>query len=197
MTRKFGTRHALLFYRRTMERVASLAFFLALVLLAFIVWSELQPPGPLGQAGALWLTAGCLVSTAIALFAFLSRWMAYTQAHQDYLRIVTPFLKLKVAYRRIRRIHPSLLQQIFPKETAGWAGANFLEPFYGKTVIVVEVNNYPVNPKLLRLFFSRYLFSPMAPGFVLLVPDWMKFSTEIDTLHGNWLQSQKMKQRIR
>jgi hypothetical protein len=105
---------------------------------------------------------------------------------------VTPFLNLKVAYRRIRSIHPALLQQIFPKESARWAETSFLEPFYGKTAIIIEVRGFPMNPSLLRLFLPRYMFSPMTSGFVLMVPDWMKFSTELDTLRGNWLHNQKM-----
>jgi hypothetical protein len=123
--------------------------------------------------------------------------MAYTQAHQDHLSIVTPFLNLKISYRRIRSIHPSLLQQVFPKENAKWAENSFLQPFYGKTAMVVEIRNYPMSPRLLRLFFPRYMFSPRSPGFLLLVPDWMKFSTEIDSLRGNWMQSQKLNRQER
>lgn len=197
MTRKSGTRHTLLFYRRTMDRLFSLTLILAIVLLLLLVWGELQAPGPVDDAGEVWLMAGFLVSIGICLFAFFSRWMAYTQAHQDHLSIVTPFLNLKISYRRIRSIHPSLLQQVFPKENAKWAENSFLQPFYGKTAMVVEIRNYPMSPRLLRLFFPRYMFSPRSPGFLLLVPDWMKFSTEIDSLRGNWMQSQKLNRQER
>lgn len=178
-----------------MDRVFSLTLLLTIVLFVLVVWSELQPPDPKGEIGVTWLTAGCMVALVISLFAFFSRWMAYTQAHHDHLSIVTPFLNLKIAYRRMLSIHPSLLQQVYPKDSASWSETSFLEPFYGKTVIVVEVRNYPMDPRLLRFFLSRYMFSPLSPGFVLLVPDWIKFSTELDTLHGNWLQSQKVRRR--
>lgn len=195
MTKKAGTRHSLLFYRRTMDRVFSSSSFVAIVLLVLLAWSELQPPGPLGEKNVVWLTAGFLVTLLISLFAFISRWMAYTQAHNDHLRIVTPFLNLKISYRRIRRIHPTLVQQVFSKESARWAETSFLEPFYGKTALIIEVNSYPMSPMLLRFFLPRFIFSPLSSGFVLLVPDWMKFSTEIDSLYGNWLQNQKKKHR--
>lgn len=178
-----------------MDRVFSLSSFVAFILLVLLAWSELEPPGPLGEKNVVWLTAGFLVTLLISLFAFFSRWMAYAQAHNDHLRIVTPFLNLKISYRRIRRIHPTLVQQVFSKESARWAETSFLEPFYGKTALIIEVNGYPMSPMLLRFFLPRYIFSPLSPGFVLLVPDWMKFSTEIDSLYGNWLQNQKKKSR--
>jgi len=191
--RKSGTRHTLIFYRSTMDRVLSLSVLLGIVLLGLLVWRNWQGSGQEHTGGDIWLRAGVLVSFGMSLFAFFSRWMAYVQAHQDHLSIVTPFLHLNISYRRIRSIHPSLLQQIFSKDSAKWSETSFLEPFYGKTAIVVETRGYPMDPKLLKLFFPRFMFSPRNPGFVLLLPDWMKFSTEIDTLHGNWLQSQRMK----
>lgn len=191
--RKSGTRHTLLFYRRTMDRVLSLTLLLGIVLLVILIWGNWQVSDHKRTGGDIWLLAGVLVSFGMSLFAFFSRWMAYVQAHQDHLSIVTPFLHLKISYRRIRSIHPSLLQQIFSRDSAKWAETSFLGPFYGKTAIVVETRGYPMDPKLLKMFFPGFMFSPRSPGFVLVVPDWMKFSTEIDTLQGNWLQSQRMK----
>jgi hypothetical protein len=34
------------------------------------------------------------------------------------------------------------------------------------------------------------MFSPLTPGFVLLVPDWMEFSEELESRRGAWLQTQ-------
>lgn len=178
-----------------MDRVFSLTILLSIVLLIFGIWNEFFYGDLLSENQLIWLVAGFLVAVAIGFFALSSRWMSYAQAHSEYLRIVTPFLKLKISYRRILRIHPSLIQQIFSKDSAGWSEKRFLNPFYGKTAIVIEVRKYPLNPAVLRFFLPCFMFNPKTPGFVLVVPDWMNLSTEIDTLYGVWLQNQKLRDR--
>jgi len=106
---------------------------------------------------------------------------------------VTPFLRLNISFRRMRSAHPALLQQLFPPQSAKWAQRRFLEPFYGKTVLVIELKGYPLSPFLLRLFLPEQMFSTRSEGLVILTDDWMKFSTELDSMHGNWLQAQKNK----
>jgi hypothetical protein len=66
-----------------------------------------------------------------------------------------------------------------------------LDPFYGRTAVVVELSDYPMNPRIMRFFLAPQMFSPRSKGLVFLVPDWMAFSTELDSFWGAWLQSQK------
>jgi P2-related tail formation protein len=35
------------------------------------------------------------------------------------------------------------------------------------------------------------MFSPQSSGFVFVVPDWMAFSTEVDSFRSAWMQAQK------
>jgi hypothetical protein len=116
--------------------------------------------------------------------------VAYLQIYSNYLSVVTPFLRLKISFRRVRSIHPTLVQQLFPPNESSWSQRSFLEPFYGKTAVVVELTDYPMNPALLRLFLPAQMFSPHFIGLVFLVPDWMKLSTELDSVYGAWLQGQ-------
>jgi hypothetical protein len=87
-------------------------------------------------------------------------------------------------------VHPTLVQQLFPPGESSWAQRSFLEPFYGKTAVVIELHGYPMSPALLKLFLPAQMFSPQFTGFVILVPDWMKMSTELDSFYGAWLQTQ-------
>ena len=186
-------RYPLLLYRRTMDRVWKYTLFLGLILLA--TWAlPLVHERDLGWISSkdLLLTAAAVV-LAITLFAFLGRSQAYVKVHQDHLRLVTPFLRLNISFRRMRSAHPALLQQLFPPQSAKWAQRRFLEPFYGKTVLVIELKGYPLSPFLLRLFLPEQMFSTRSEGLVILTDDWMKFSTELDSMHGSWLQAQKNK----
>ena len=139
----------------------------------------------------LWLLAGAAVTLAFGLFAFFARHMAYVQPRSDHLRMVTPFLRLNIAYSRIRSSHPSNFYQLFPPTNAGWATRQFLQPFYGKTVVVVELTSYPISPAFLRLFLPIQMFYRQSKGFVLVIPDWMEFSAELDSFQGNWMQTKK------
>ena len=189
--RKAGKRHPLLIYKRMMNRLWGATFFLGLILL--VVWGaiRIRKMAVLETEPTVWLLAGAAVCLAFGLFAFLARNMAYVQPRRDHLRLVTPFLRLNISYSRIRSTHPSSFYQLFPPQNASWGTRKFLEPFYGKTVVVVSLTGYPVNPTFLRLFLPAQMFSRQSKGFVLIVPDWMEFSTELESFRGNWLQAQK------
>jgi len=40
---------------------------------------------------------------------------------------------------------------------------------------------------ILRLYLTPAMFYPQAEGLVLLVPDWIAFSSELDTLRSEWM----------
>lgn len=190
-----GTRHPLLMYRRMMDRVWKYTLVLGVLLAAATRWPLLRERDIFGWSSNVWIMAAALLSLIVCGFAFLSRYMAFVQIRENALMLYTPFLRLKISFRRIRSVHPVLLQQLFPPDKSSWSQRNFLEPFYGLTALVVELRDYPMNPILLRLFLPAQMFSPRSAGFVLMVKDWMKLSTEFDSLHGAWLQRQGTRQR--
>jgi len=129
-----------------------------------------------------------MMSLLVSLVAFLAQWTAYVKPFRDSLFIATPLLRMHISYRRILSLHPALIQQIFPPDKQKWSRRMFLEPFMGKTALILEMRGYPINKTLLRILLPSYMFYPQGDGFVLLVSDWMKFSTEFDSFSGAWLQ---------
>lgn len=193
-----GARHPMLFYRRTMGRVWISSLLLGIALALALGFLSLEPTSILGLDGQSWLIISMAVAFAISLFAFFARWMAYVQAQASSLKIATPFLRFHVSYKRMRSVRPSLTQQLFPPEKSGWAERSYLTPFYGKTALVVELSDFPLNPTLLKLFFPDVMFTRTTTGLVLMVADWMQLSTEIDSFRGVWLQAEslaRLKQR--
>lgn len=188
--RKAGSRHPLLFYRRTMDRVGWYALVLGVFLGAAGWWSLIYPSEILGVNSDTWLVFCAMLSFGLSFFAFVSRRFAYIQPRENYLKIATPFLRFRIAYVRVRSVRPVLMQQVHPAEKAGWAKRSYITPFYGKTVLVMELKGFPINPILLRLFLPGVMFAPQTTGLVLLVPDWMKLSTELDSFRGALQQTQ-------
>jgi len=187
---KKGIRHPLLLYRRTMDRVAEYTIILALFLGVAGGWPLLKERWIFGYNSNFLLLMTALLSLAIGIFAFLTRLAAYVQATSSTLNVVTPFIRLKISYRRIQSVHPVLMQQLFPSDTLTWAQRSYLSAFNGKTALLAELHGYPISPVILHLFWSAQMFSPQATGLVLLVSDWMQLSTEFDSLYGSWLQTQ-------
>ena len=186
-----GDRHPLLFYRRTMNRIWQSSLVLAIVIAGAGALSLLTPTEILGLESDTWLFAAATVAFVLCIFAFVARYFAYIQVHDSYLGIVTPFLRFKISYRRIKSVRPSLVQQIFPPDRLSWAQSSFLSAFTGKTALLMELKGYPMNPRLLKLFLPDAMFSPQSEGLVLVVPDWMKLSTELASFQSTWIASQK------
>jgi len=193
--KKSGDRHPLLFYRRTIDRVWKASLALGVVF-GVVVWFDLiYEVSILGISSKLWLLAVCTLAFALSVFGYWARYFAYVKVFPNYFKVATPFLRFRISYRRMRSVYPVLVQQLFPKEESSWSERNYLEPFYGKTALVMELKGFPLNPVLLRLFLPAQMFSPRTTGFVIIVPDWMKLSTELDSFHGTWLQRESLRRR--
>ncbi len=154
-----GARHPLLYYRRTMGRLWKSTLLLGIVLIVALGFITLEPTTILGLDGQSWLIVAIVVAFALSIFAFFARWMAYAQAQATSLKIITPFLRFHISYKRMRSVRPSLTQQLFPPEKSRWSERNYLTPFYGKTALVVELNGFPLNPALLKLFLPDVMFT--------------------------------------
>jgi len=191
--RKPGSRHTLLLYKRVMDRLWKYTLVLGLLLFAIWFWTWWFGPSVIRGQQDLWLFIGAAVVLGFTLFAFFARRMAYVQPRRDHIRLVTPFLRTNISYRRLVSTHPADFAQVFPPKDASWAQRRLLEPFYGMTVVVLELSAFPLPPALLRLFLAPQMFYRRAKGFVLLVPDWMALSTELDSLVGAWQQEQKQR----
>lgn len=185
--KKFGKRYRLLIYQRAMDRLWAATLVLGLAVVAIWWWSGDLFPLLTPPFDTIVIAGGAVLIT-LAFLLFLMRGMGYVQAGPDHLRVMTPFLRLKISYRRIRTTHPAEFSHLFPPSKSKWADRRLLEPFYGKTVLVVELGQFPISQSVLHLFLPRVMFSPQAKGLVLVVQDWMALSTELESYLGVWLQ---------
>ena len=111
----------------------------------------------------------------------LLRRSASVQAFSDHLRLVTPFLRLNISYRRIRRVNTAALSTLFPPRSLHGLKRDILEPLFGRTAVVIDLNALPMPMATLRLFLSPFFFKDSTPHLVILVRDWMGFSTELES----------------
>jgi len=117
----------------------------------------------------------------IGIFFLVIRQIAYIQAFPGYIKLVTPFMRVNISYKRLVKTTTTEMKQLFPpKSMSGWI-RDIFAPLASKTAIVLELKSYPVPPAVLRMFLSRFFFKDKTPHLVILVKDWMKLSAEIDS----------------
>ncbi|MFZ5881213.1 MAG: hypothetical protein ACOY0R_17750 [Chloroflexota bacterium] len=179
-----GRRYPLLMYARMTDRwwPAAFALGLALFALAWAVWSYYPIPAYDWQ----WMTLAAVGGFAwlISLFLWTLKKVAYVQPHSDHLRLVTPFLRLNISYKRLRRSTSSTLESLFPPGNLSSWRREIVEPLAHKTAVVVELTSYPISQQVLKFFLSPFFFKDKTPHFVLLVEDWMHFSAELETMRA-------------
>jgi hypothetical protein len=170
-------------YTRMLDRwwPALVCLGLALFALAWPFYNDLY-----GRLTEPWRWRTLIVLGAgVILVAFLMlafRKGAYVQPMADHLRLVTPFLRMNVSYRRIRRTTTANVSTLFPRRRLSALRRDIIEPFLGDTAVIVELNALPLPAASLRLFLSPFFFKDETPHLVLLIRDWMRLSTELDSL---------------
>jgi hypothetical protein len=179
-----GRRFPLLIYRAMIDRwwPATLFLAFALFLLAWPVYKD-----PLAQVQP-WRWMGLIALGGLALaftvMLLVMRSMAYVQAFPNYLKLVTPFLRFSISYKRLRKYTSAEVRAIFPPSSVrGWK-RDVIAPLSSKTALILDLNGWPAQPELLRLFLSSFFFRDATPHFVLLVDDWMRLGMEIDSMRS-------------
>jgi hypothetical protein len=122
-----------------------------------------------------------ILAILIGIFFLIIKQIAYIQAFPGYLKLVTPFMRINISYKRIHKTTTAEMRQLFPpKSMSGWV-RDIFQPLASQTAIVLELKGYPISPTILRMFLSRFFFKDKTSHLVILVKDWMRLSTEIDS----------------
>ena len=132
-------------------------------------------------------------SLFITILLAAIRRSAWIQVFPDHLLLVTPFLRLKISLRRLVRTYTAQVQQLFPPAKNRGLRREILEPLAAKTAVVLEMTAFPIPRGMLRLFLAPFFFPDRTASLALLVPDWMKLSTEVDSVQGKYQEALRLK----
>jgi hypothetical protein len=181
---KAGKKHSLLIYTRMINRWWPPLFLIGATTLALAWWRYqdfylriMAPWQWMFLAGA----GGLCVFVSLLMWAL--RKSAYVRVYHDYFVLATPFLRMKVSYRRILRTSTATMESLFPIRKMPALKREAIQPLMKRTAVIVELKALPMPRSALRLFLSPFFFRDQkTPALVILVPDWMSFSTELDSL---------------
>jgi len=184
MARRGGTKFPLIVYQHLLGRWWSGVVGIGVAMLGLAYTEELQPLAEfLPWRWQLFAAIGVLTILG-GLFLLVIRQFAYIQVFPDHLKLATPFLRVNISYKRLQKTTTTEMRYLFPRKSmSGWAWDIF-EPLANKTALVIELKSYPISPTILRLFLSRFFFKDKTPHLVILVKDWMRFSSELDSMRS-------------
>jgi hypothetical protein len=179
-----GHKYPLIVYRHMLNRWWPAMFAIGLGMFALAYSEYIQPLSQfISWRWQLFAAIGGL-SIVIGVFFWVIRFFAYVQPYPTYLKLVTPFIRINISYKRIKKTTSSEMRYLFSmKSMSGWIQEIF-SPLANNTAVVIELTGYPISPTLLRLFLSRFFFKDKTPHFVILVRDWMRFSSELESMRS-------------
>ncbi len=181
--KKHGDRFPLLVYAPLGRRWMVLGALLTIASLA--LW--LLAPRFLGHSLLRHLAAfPALTGLVIFLYGLAACRIATVQCSRGSLRIQTPIYPLTIAYKRIAGTRPVQMSKLFDPQTEKRARRNWPARYWGMTALVIELKEFPMSERWLRLWFDRYLFWPQGSGFALLVEDWLGLSQQLDGYQADY-----------
>ena len=176
---KRGKRYPLVIDTHMIDRWWPAIFVLGIALLG-LAWALYS----WGYEQWRWLASASIggLNLFLGLLLFLLRKSAYVQPFNDHLRLATPFLRLNISYKRILRTSSTNMGTLFPPNSVSKWQVEVIQPLAKMTASVIEMRGFPMSQATLRLFLSPLFFKDKTPHFVILVHDWMKFSTEMESM---------------
>ena len=192
---KAGRRYPLLIYTHMLNRWWPAVLTLSLAIFALAYGVSLSPEGKAEPFLISAVTGLGVVVLIVAIFLLTIRKSAYVQPFHNHLRLVTPFLRLNISYRRFRSSTTSEMQGLFPPTSlSGWR-RGIIAPLATLPAIVINLNAHPLHPFLLKWFLSPFFFKDKTPHLVILVKDWMRFSSELESMRTGGGQGAKQHPR--
>jgi hypothetical protein len=177
-----GHKYPLVVYRHMLNRwwPAMIAMGLGMFALAYAEYLD-----PMAQfLSWRWqILAGVgILAILVGFFLLVIKQIAYVQPLPGHLKLVTPFMRINISYKRFKKTTTTEMRYLFPhKSLSGWM-QDIFAPLATKTAMVIDLNGYPISPFILRLFLSRFFFKDKTPHLVILVNDWMRFSAELESM---------------
>ncbi len=186
-----GDKFPLLIYRRWAKTLRWPSFFIFLISGAAL-WFDLESSVISDRVWLFYVMAG--IGLLIFAYSVYAQRASYVQCFPNYIRIRTPFLPVAVSYKRVLQVRPVDFHTQLPAKLRS-PQMRLLEPYLGRTVILLELTAFPVKETRLRRWLPWYMFARDVTGFVLVVEDWMALSRQIGGFSDRWIVRHRARPR--
>ena len=197
-----GRRHRLVLYTYVLNRLWKYTLGIGIAVLALTAALALLPI-QLPQYHILWVSdwilrvaagAGVYAVMLSLLFIGISK-LAYVQPSANNLRLITPFLRVWISYRRILKSFQCGSAAFVPLRPLPRLATKF-------PAVSGERYRHRAGPARLaapapgaEVVPGPLLLSGQVPRLALLVPKWMDFSMDLENFRSIWLESQQLSRK--
>jgi hypothetical protein len=193
MTKKNrGKKFPLLVYQRWGKMLRAPSLLIAIA--SGISWWY-APTNPELQGREWTFLIIAIIGVLIFIYSLLARRAAYVQCRANHLMIRTPFLPLAISYKRIIKTRSVEFHSQLSLPKMGRPQRRLLQPYLGRTTVLLEMRKLPSSKRQLRLWLPWYMFAKQVPGLVLLTDDWMTLSQQITSYSDRWTTGRLERQR--
>ena len=193
--RRSKTRHRLLVYDRLGRRLRTVPLVTALAGAGLYVLSWLAASGKFQSGNQALLTIFweqrvmllLLIGGSVGLYVLavlLGR--SYVEPRPKALRVRAGLIPLDISYRRIKQIRVMEFGYHYPLESLRPRERALVRPFIGYACTVVDLRSWPLDRRLLRWLWSKFLFGRDGESLLLLVEDALPLNQQIDSLLVQW-----------
>lgn len=179
-----GHKYPLIVYRHILNRWWPPMLAMGLGMFALAYSEYIKPLGRLLSWNWQLPAAVGVLGIMVGIFFWVIRFFAYVRPYPTYLKLVTPFMRINISYKRIKKTTATEMRYLFPFKSMSWWVREIFSPLAHKTALVIDLSAYPISPTVLRLFLHRFFFKDKTPHLVILVEEWMRFSSELDSMRS-------------
>ena len=179
-----GHKYPLIVYRHILNRWWPPMIAIGLGMFALAYSEYIKPLGRFLPWNWQLAAAVGVLAIMVGIFFWVIRFFAYVQPFPAYLKLVTPFMRINISYKRIKKTTATEMRYLFPLKSMSWWVREIFSPLANKTALVIDLSSYPIPPRVLRLFLYRFFFKDKTPHLVILVEEWMRFSSELESMRS-------------
>lgn len=185
--------HKLLIYQQLSRRMRGKLMWLGIFLVGLGGYDLLVRPVFGSYWVAIWVAAGSVGILWLYYALLVPR--AALHVRGDTLWLQGPLRRVKISYGRVESATSTKMAKHFSREALKGHEWAIVEPYFHLTCIFLALNSFPRAFKVRRLWFPHLLFSPMQPGLLLVVQDWMGLSRAIDEARNVWAETRRAQQQ--
>ncbi|MCC6905450.1 MAG: hypothetical protein IT326_06360 [Anaerolineae bacterium] len=197
---KAVTRHRLLIYERIGRRWRGLPLLLIVLSLGLYALGWLGHSGQLGFGdvtllGLLWqgrslIILLLLLGLMLYIFVVLLSVNSFVEARPQSLRVRAGLLTLDFSYARLSMIRLVQFSAQYPPQLLRPGERALVSPLLSATGTAVDMRSWPVQPRLLRRIWSRFMFASEGDSLMFIVRDAMLLNRQID----NYIEQYRIRQ---
>lgn len=185
-------KHKLLIFEVMSKRFRGILLMLAVILFAFVVYDIFFE-----VLGDFWIFLWLVWLGIVGLWIYYAVLVRRSGLiiHKNFFVLQGPLKKVKFSYGRIETITSTQISNHYKLEDLKSRERGLVKPYYGNTVVFVELRSYPKSLRKRERWFPRSLFGTRRRGLLLPVGDWMKLSRELDSARQAWHRTKSGKSK--